>query len=267
MTELLELRGTPAGGGGELPIRSPWRDTGRRFSQHRLALASAVFLLTIALLAIAAPLVTGSGYAEIGFSPLQAPSWQHIMGTDDLGRDLWSRVVYGARASLIVGFGSQALALPVGLAVGAAAGFLGGIADTLLMRATDIMFALPNILIALLFVTVFGSGTGVLTYAIAFASWPTLARLARGQVLQLKQLDFVEAAYSVGCSPARVLVRHILPHTSGPMIVQVTFGISQAIFIEAFLSFIGLGAQPPSPSWGRLLVDGFQFLQIGRAHV
>jgi peptide/nickel transport system permease protein len=129
------------------------------------------------------------------------------------------------------------------------------------MRVTDIMFALPNILIALLFVTVFGTGTTILLLAIGFASWPTLARLVRAQVLQTKQQDFVEAAYSVGCSRARVLRVHVLPHALGPIIVQTTFGISQAIFTEAFLSFIGLGAQPPSPSWGRLLVDGFDFVR------
>jgi ABC-type dipeptide/oligopeptide/nickel transport system permease subunit len=241
--------------------RSPWADSWRRLRRHRLAVASLVYLVVIVLVAVLAPLITSAGYSEIGFTPLASPSWHHIMGTDELGRDLWSRVAYGARISLIVGFGSQAIALAIGLPLGAIAGFYGGAADTTLMRTTDIMFALPSILVALLFVSAFGTTVGVLTFAIGFATWPTLARLVRAEVLRTRQLDFVEAAVSIGCSRARILRVHVLPHTAGPVIVQVTFGISQAIFTEAFLSFIGLGAQPPAPSWGRLLVDGFQYIR------
>ena len=220
-----------------------------------------MFLILVVGVAIFAPLITSASYSAIGFNPLAPSTWQHIMGTDELGRDMWSRVAYGARISLIVGFGSQAIALAIGLPLGAIAGFYGGAADTTLMRATDIMFALPSILVALLFVTAFGTTVQVLTFAIGFATWPTLARLVRAEVLRTKQLDFVEAAESIGCSRARILRVHVLPHTLGPVIVQVTFGVSQAIFTEAFLSFIGLGAQPPAPSWGRLLVDGFQYVR------
>ncbi len=243
--------------------RSPsqWRETWRRLRRHRAAAASLIFLLVVITVALLAPVITRSGYGEIGFNPLEAPSWAHLMGTDELGRDTWSRVAYGARISLIVGFGSQAIALAIGLPLGAIAGFYGRLADTMLMRATDIMFALPSILVALLFVTAFGTGVEILMLAIGFATWPTLARLVRAEVLRTKQLEFVEAADSIGSSKARVLRVHVLPHTTGLVIVQTTFAISQAIFTEAFLSFIGLGAQPPAPSWGRLLVDGFQYLQ------
>jgi ABC-type dipeptide/oligopeptide/nickel transport system permease subunit len=241
--------------------RSTWADSWKRLRRNRLAIASLVFLILVITVALFAPLLTSSGYAEIGFNPLEASSWQHIMGTDPLGRDSWSRVAYGARISLIVGIGSQAIALAIGVPLGAMAGFYGSRADTILMRATDIMFSLPPILVALLFITAFGTSVEVLMLAIGFATWPTLARLVRAEVLRTKQLDFVEAAESLGCSRARILRVHVLPHTAGPVIVQTTFGISQAIFTEAFLSFIGLGAQPPAPSWGRLLVDGFQYLR------
>jgi ABC-type dipeptide/oligopeptide/nickel transport system permease subunit len=245
--------------GGRTP--SQWVESWRRLRRHGIAMASLVFLLGVAAVAIFAPFVTTAGYSEIGFNPLEAPSWTHVMGTDELGRDMWSRVAYGARISLLVGFGSQAIALAIGLPLGAVAGFYGRWLDAMLMRATDIMFSLPSILVALLFVTAFGTSVEVLMLAIGFATWPTLARLVRAEVLRTKQLEFVEAADSIGCSPARVLRVHVLPHTTSLVVIQITFAISQAIFTEAFLSFIGLGAQPPAPSWGRLLVDGFQYLR------
>jgi ABC-type dipeptide/oligopeptide/nickel transport system permease subunit len=243
------------------PAPSQWVAAWRGLRRSRVAIGSLVFLLAVAIAALLAPFVTPAGYSEIGFNPLEAPSWAHIMGTDELGRDTWSRVAYGARISLLVGFGSQAIALAIGLPLGAVAGFYGRWLDALLMRVTDIMFSLPSILVALLFVTAFGTSVEVLMLAIGFATWPTLARLVRAEVLRTKQLEFVEAADSIGCSPARVLRVHVLPHATGIVVVQITFAISQAIFTEAFLSFIGLGAQPPAPSWGRLLVDGFQYLR------
>jgi ABC-type dipeptide/oligopeptide/nickel transport system permease subunit len=224
-------------------------------------MASLVYILLVVVLAIFSPLVTSADYTAMRFEPLAAPSWAHIFGTDNLGRDLWSRVVYGARISLEVGLGSQAIALAVGLVVGSVSGFFGRLADALLMRMTDVMLALPALLFALLFITVFGNSTGVLVLAIGFATWPVIARIVRSQVLQVKNYEFVEAAYSVGATRRRVLLVHILPNTMGPVIVQITFGVSQAIFTEAFLAFIGLGAQPPSPSWGRLLVDGFEYVR------
>ena len=245
----------------EVRTPSQWAESWRRLRRQPIAVGSLVFLAVVAAVAVFAPLITTSGYSEIGFNPLEAPSWAHIMGTDELGRDTWSRVAYGARISMLVGFGSQAIALAIGLPLGAVAGFYGRWLDALLMRATDIMFSLPSILVALLFVTAFGTSVDVLMLAIGFATWPTLARLVRAEVLRTKQLEFVEAADSIGCSRSRVLRVHVLPHTTSLVIVQITFAISQAIFTEAFLSFIGLGAQPPAPSWGRLLVDGFQYLQ------
>lgn len=241
--------------------KSPFRETTGRLLGKPSVVASLVFLLLVALLAVFAPLVTSSGYSDIGFDPLQPPSWDHLAGTDELGRDVWSRLVYGARTSLIVGFGSQLIALPLGLFLGSIAGFYGGAIDTVFMRGTEIVLALPPLLVALLFVTVFGASTTVLAVAIGFASWPIIARVVRSQTLQTRSLDFVDAAFSIGCSRMRVLRVHIFPHLVPVVIVQVTFGISQAIFTEAFLSFLGLGAQPPSPSWGQLLVSGFEFVR------
>jgi len=248
----------------ELPIlaaRSPLRQAMRQLLANRVAVLSLVFLALVALLAGFAPVVTSVSYSDIAFDPLQPPSWEHLAGTDQLGRDVWTRLVYGARTSLVVGFGSQLIALPLGLVLGAAAGFYGGVTDAFFMRGTEVVLALPPLLVALLFVTVFGAGTAVLTVAIGFSSWPILARVVRSQTIQTRDLDFVEAAFSLGCTRIRVLRLHVLPHLIPIAIVQVTFGISQAIFTEAFLSFLGLGAQPPSPSWGQLLVGGFEFVR------
>lgn len=241
--------------------RSPWLDGWRHFRRDRIAMASVIFLALVAILAIAAPLVSRYPPDAQDFLPFVKPGAAHWMGTDELGRDQWSRVVYGARISLEVGIGSQLIALAIGLVIGAWAGFGGRLADSLLMRLTDIGQALPPLLLALLFLAVFGNSTAVLVLAIGLATWPVMARIVRAQVLQLREQDFVEAAYAIGSSPRRVLIRHVLPNATGPIIVQVTFGIAQAIFAEAFLSFIGLGPPPPSSSWGRLVADGYEFLR------
>jgi ABC-type dipeptide/oligopeptide/nickel transport system permease subunit len=208
-----------------------------------------------------APLIDRSAPEAMLFDPLVGPSSEHWFGTDNLGRDIWSRVVHGARVSLVVGLASQAIAFAIGVTVGAAAGFAGGVVDSALMRATDVMQALPSVLLALLFLTALGASTTVLVLSIGLATWAVIARVVRAQVLVQKELLYVEAAYSIGCSTSRTLIRHVLPNVMGPAIVLVTFGIPQAIFTEAFLSFIGLGPPPPYPSWGRLLADSFQYVQ------
>jgi ABC-type dipeptide/oligopeptide/nickel transport system permease subunit len=214
------------------------------------------------VLAIFAPLVTRYSPTDLAFNPLLGPSRAHFMGTDDLGRDLWSRVVYGARSTLEVGLGSQIIALLIGVSIGGAAGLARGVLDPLLMRVTDVMQALPQLLLALLFLVALGNSTTVLILALGLSSWPIMARIMRSQVLQLREQEFVQAAHSIGSSPLRTLLSHILPNATGPVLVQITFGVSQAIFAEAFLSFIGLGPPPPNPTWGSLISDGFSYVRV-----
>jgi ABC-type dipeptide/oligopeptide/nickel transport system permease subunit len=224
-------------------------------------MASLAFLAAVVVIAIFAPQITGASDTAMLNLPLLPPSGAHPMGTDSLGRDLWARVAYGARISLEVGLGSQAIALVIGMTVGALAGFFRGWKESLLMRITDVMLSLPSLLFALLFLTLFGTDTRIVVIALGFSMWPVIARIERGQVLQIRNLQYVEAAYAIGCSNTRVLLRHIVPNTLGPIAVQVTFGVSQAIFAEAFLAFLGLGAQPPTPSWGRLLTEGYEYIR------
>ena len=184
------------------------------------------------------------------------------MGTDQLGRDQFSRLVHGARVSLAIGVLTQALALPLGLAVGLAAGLGGRRADSLLMRLTDVAYSFPDLLMIILLVSVFGSSATMLVLAIGFVSWTTIARLVRGQVLSLREEEFVLAARSLGASNWRIASRHVLPGVMGPVIVTATFGVPAAIFAEAALSFIGLGLPPPTPTWGRLVADSFETMQV-----
>lgn len=247
--------------------RSPWRLAWRRFRAHKLAFASGLFLLALVLLAVFAPLISRYPPNAIEFEPVLAPSYDHWMGTDDLGRDLWSRVLYGARLSLLVGLTSQALAVAIGTCVGMIAGYFGGWTDAVLMRMTDVMQALPGILLAMLFLTVLGPSTRSVILAIGLASWPVMARVIRAQVMQARRLQYVEAAASIGCSPLRIVVVHIFRNVLGPIVVLGTFGIPQAIFTEALLSYIGLGPPPPSASWGRLIADAFPYLELMTSYI
>ena len=249
------------------PVRSPWRLAWERFRAHKAAMVSAVFLAVVIIAAVCAPLISRYSPDYIGFDPIAPPSSAHWMGTDHLGRDLWSRVVYGARISLMVGFGSQALAVTIGTVVGMIAGYFGSWIDSLLMRVTDVFQALPSILLALLFLTVLGSSVKSLILAIGIATWPVIARVVRARVLHARRLQYVEAAAASGCSAFRILVVHIFRNVLGPIIVLATFGIPQAIFTEALLSYIGLGPPPPSPSWGRLISDGFPYLQVAPHYI
>lgn len=247
--------------------QSPARRALRRLGRHRPAVVSVAVLCLLAIVALGAPLFDRHPPEEMAFEPLTGPSSQNWFGVDDLGRDLWSRVVWGTRISLEVGVGSQAIAVAIGMTVGGVAGFFGGRTDSVIMRLTDVFQALPSILLALLFVTALGSSTGVLVLAIGLSTWAVIARVVRAQILQHRELPYVEAAYAMGCSPARVLLRHILPNVVPSVIVLVAFGIPQAIFTEAFLSFIGLGPPPPNPSWGRLLADAFPYVQTASTYL
>ncbi len=235
----------------------------RRFRAHRAAVAGLVFVAVLTVLALAAPALTAVGILG---DPLQldllnlnaAPSAAHPLGTDSLGRDLLARTLYGARISLSIGLLIQAVVVVIGGTVGLVAGYLGGRVDNLLMRFTDAMFAFPDLLFVLIMSAVLGPGYWNMLIAIGAIQWVFLARLVRGQVLSIKEEDYIAAARAAGTRRLKILTRHVAPHTGGPVIVSVTFGIPSAIFAVAFLSFVGVGMQPPTPSWGVMIYQGYE---------
>lgn len=234
----------------------------RRFFRHRLAALSLLFLCGVSAMAVFAPQVTRSSYEEQEISErLQSPSARHWMGTDVLGRDLYSRVVYGARMSLAVGLCTALVSLVLGTLLGALAGYRGGWVDHLLMRVVDLFYIFPSLLLAILLMLLFGRGFLGILLAISMTAWVTQARLVRAQVMQARELAYVEAARAMGTSDSRIVLRHILPNLWGPIIVSLTFQIPSNIMAESFLSFIGLGLQPPYSSWGTLASEGFRAMR------
>jgi oligopeptide transport system permease protein len=235
-----------------------WKRAWRRLLRNRFAAASLVVVAALVLVALLAPLIASHDpSAQVLDSTYESPSWRHLMGTDGLGRDWFSRLVYGARVSLTVGLFAQAVVLVIGLPVGLIAGYAGKTADNLLMRFTDLVYAFPDLLLVILLRGVLGGNIFVLFLIIGVVSWMDIARLVRAQVLSLKEREFVEAARSLGASHKDIMVRHLLPNISGPLIVLVAFGIPRAIFIEASLSFIGFGVNPGTPSWGSMVQEGY----------
>jgi oligopeptide transport system permease protein len=234
----------------------------KKFKKNKTALASLIFISVVTALAILAPHVTRFSYQEQDIMQrLEGPSSLHWMGTDNLGRDLYSRVIYGARMSLSVGIFTAAFALIVGTFFGAIAGFFGGWIDRLLMRIVDLFFIFPSLLLAILLMLVLGRGFTGIFIALGMTAWVTQARLVRGQVLQAREMSYVEAARAVGVSNFWIILRHILPNLWGPIIVSLTVQIPAAIMAESFLSFLGLGLQPPFSSWGTLASEGFRAMQ------
>ena len=242
----------------------PSRDTTvGRLLRNRAAVAGIVIIGLFGLMALFAPWVSPHSPNALHTSQtLEGPSREFWLGTDQLGRDQFSRLVHGARISLTIGVLTQALALPLGLAVGLAAGLGGRRADSLLMRLTDVAYSFPDLLMIILLVSVFGSSATMLVLAIGFVSWTTIARLVRGQVLSLQEEEFVLAARSLGASNWRIASRHVLPGVMGPVIVAATFGIPAAIFAEAALSFIGLGLPPPTATWGGMVAESRETMQV-----
>ena len=239
-------------------MSSAWK----RFARNRLALASLAFLSFVTALAVFAPLVTRYSYEEQNVSEkLETPSARHWMGTDTLGRDLYSRIVYGARMSLAVGVLTALFALVLGTVTGALAGYKGGWVDGLLMRTVDVFYIFPSILLAILLMVLLGRGFAGILLALGLTAWVTQARLVRGQVLQARELAYVEAARALGVAGPAIISRHILPNLWGPIIVSLTFQIPTNIMAESFLSFIGLGLQPPFSSWGTLASEGFRAMK------
>ena len=226
----------------------------RRFLRNRPAVVSVFVLAAIVLMAAFAPVIERHPYDTMQLrARSQPPSAEHWLGTDRIGRDVWSRTVHGARVSLVVGFAATAIAVVIGTLLGAIAGFFGGWLEQLIMRATDVLMTFPPIIIMLTLAAFAPRGLWVIVFIIGGLSWPGVARLVRGQFLTLKEQDFVAAANALGVRPARVMWAHILPNALPPLMAMISFGIGNAILTEAGLSFLGLGVPPPAPSWGTML--------------
>ena len=234
----------------------------RQLRRNRTAIAGAILLLLEIILAVGAPVFAPYNPLEQDFSvALHAPTPAHLFGTDDVGRDLLSRVMHGARISMSVGLISVGIGSIVGVILGVMAGFYGGILDTLLLRFMDVLLAFPGILLALAVVAVLGPGLYNVMIAVGIGGIPAYTRLARASTLSVRERDYVLAARAIGCRNGRIMARYILPNVLPPVIVLATLGIAGAILTAAGLSFIGVGAQPPSPEWGAMLSLGRQYLQ------
>lgn len=241
------------------PHHTLWGDAFVRLRRNRLAVVGAVLIISLALASIIVPLISPYEFDEQNLDAiLEGPSSAHLLGTDGLGRDVFTRLFYGARTSLAVGIFTQLIVLAIGLPIGAIAGYAGGRVDNLLMRFVDIVYSFPDLLLIILIRAILGGSIYMIFLAIGLVAWVNVARLVRGQILSLKQRDFTTAARAMGGSGPYITLRHLLPNSLGPVIVLITFGIPRAIFAEAALSYIGIGVKPPTPSWGTMIYNGYQ---------
>src|SRR5262252_8863205 len=273
-----DAMGAAPGGGGPVTTRarsvSPWAEAWRRFRRHKLAVISLIVLTLMVLLVVVGPHLWTVAINDIDFSArLKTPSWQHPLGTDDLGQDLFARMLYGGRISLAVGLAAMLMSICVGVVIGSVAGISRGSVDAALMWLTDLFLSLPQLPLLLLVIylfrerlkTVFGPEVGVFILIVAVIGafrWMPVARLVRAQFFSLREKEFVEAARALGASTTRQVVRHILPNSLGPVIVAGTIDVGVAIIAESTLSFLGLGFPPDIPTWGRLLYDSKDYLDL-----
>jgi len=242
--------------------KSQLKEVWKRLKKNRLALVGLVILVSLVLTAIFADLIAPYHYAEQDLaSAFQGPSEKHIFGTDEFGRDIFSRVVYGSRISLEVGFIAVSIAVITGGIIGAVAGYYGGRLDNFMMRCMDVLLAIPQILLAIAIVAALGQGIANLMIAVGISSIPGYARIVRASVLSVKDQEFVEAARAAGSGDMRIIFKHIIPNVTAPIIVQATLGVALAILTAAGLSFIGLGIQPPTPEWGSMLSGGRGYIR------
>ena len=241
---------------------SLWLDAWFKLRKNRMALFGFSVLLILCVVSLLTPWIAPYSYEEqdlmLGATP---PSAAHWLGTDIFGRDMLTRIMYGGRVSLMVGFIATAVALVIGILWGSIAGFVGGRVDAVMMRIVDIMYALPFMIFIVLLMVVFGRNILLLFVAIGAVEWLTMARIVRGQVMSLRKQEFIEAAYSMGLSRWAIIRRHIIPNTLGPVIVYTTLTIPSVMLLEAFLSFLGLGIQPPQSSWGLLINYGVETME------
>jgi oligopeptide transport system permease protein len=241
---------------------SLWHDAWLRLRKNRLAVFGLWTLVVVSLACVIGPLLMRYGYEEQNLDlGASRPGGAHWLGTDTLGRDLLVRLLYGGRISLAVGLAATFVALTIGVVYGAVAGFFGGKLDAVMMRAVDIMYALPFAIFVILLMVFFGRNIILLFVAIGAVEWLTMARIVRSQVMAVKKMEFIEAARSLGFGRRRIIFRHILPNIVGPIIVYTTLTIPGVMLLEAFLSFLGLGVQPPMSSWGVLIKDGAEKME------
>lgn len=251
-------------GEDSLPVTSYWKDVVRRFCKNKIAVIGLIALCIIIILCAGAPLFTSyDPVVDMDFmNMLAAPGSEgHPLGTDDLGRDIWCRLLYGGRSSLITGLSVSLLAAAIGVVIGLYSGYFGGVIESLLMRFTDIMLSFPFLIVAIAIMSVLCSSQRNIIIALAITSWPRFARLTRGQVLAVKNSEYVEAAKVGGFKNTRIIFRHVLPNCIGPLIIQGTLSVGGAILSAASLNYLGLGADAASPDWGMMLSQGRNYLQ------
>jgi oligopeptide transport system permease protein len=246
-----------------LKKRTLWRDAMRSFLKNRLATAGLIVILIFVFMAVFADLISPAPYYKSVLSDnLQGPSAAHWMGTDMVGRDMLSRIIYGARTSLTVGFAVQAIAFLIGLPLGALAGLRGGWADFFVTRLLEVMTAFPSFLFAIFLMSILGPSIPNVILAIGITSWIGVCRLTRAQLISLREREFVVAARSYGANDMRVTLRHLLPHALPPLIIMLALGIPSAIFAEAGLSFLGVGINDPIPSWGKMVSESLGYIRV-----
>jgi peptide/nickel transport system permease protein len=245
---------------------SQWAIAARHFRRNRLAMAGLLVMILLYVATLVTPLIAPydpAAQGDIVLNRYLSPSLAHLMGTDKFGRDIFSRVLYGARISLTIGIISVAISVVLGTTVGAVAGYFGRWTDTVLMRFTDMMLAFPRLVLLIVVIALFnGAGNPIwlVVIVLGLTGWMSVARIVRGEVLSLREREFVQAARVLGLSDARIILRHIIPNTLAPVIVYTTLGIGNTILVEAALSFLGLGVQPPTASWGNMISDGREAL-------
>jgi ABC-type dipeptide/oligopeptide/nickel transport system permease subunit len=241
---------------------SLWSDAWRRLRRNRMALVASIYLALLVLVALASTVWTPYRMSEIGLTATYAPpSGAHLLGADELGRDILSRLMVGAQVSLIVGVGTQLLVLAVGVPIGLLAGYYRGVLDSFVTFVINVFYGVPDILVAMVMVFLLGPSLRNIIVAIVVTRWMDMARLVRGQAMSLREREFIEAGRASGARPLKMLFGHIFPNALGPIIVQATLGIPAAILFEAFLSFLGVGVQPPTPSWGSMANEGVAAIQ------
>lgn len=260
------MTATTTSGNDTVPQRKPanlWRDAAIRFSKNKLAMGALFVVVLMFIMAIFAEVIAPYNYDEIVKGRTrQFPSAQYWFGTDNVGRDQFSRIIYGARISLIIGLSVQLIAITLGVSLGAVAGFFGGWIDYVIMRILEVFTAIPQLLFALFLLSMWGGGLFNVVLALGLIGWIEICRLTRAQVLSLREKEYIEAARAIGVTPLSIAARHILPNALTPLIISFTLGIPAAMFAEAGLSFLGIGINDPLPSWGKMAGSSYAFIEV-----